>query len=233
MHVPLARSDYYEASAPSAAVSRQRTCPPSGWKPDAGRPRMVPTFTRDRSMREAPAFTPTASPRLRRRLSPWPPHRADATGFGVGRPAETRQPRAAHRPISVRFEPALDLRSVRQRFLTYAFSSLLAGPGLSDSANPSRTLSEAAPAFPGVPRIRLPPSFTGQLRLTSRVGLSPPLNLKRLVAHHRLPIVRRRLHHHPLNAQLDQMIRQLGQRPRHGRMSRHFLVIRQGDGTTV
>lgn len=112
--------------------------------PPGGRPRMVPTFTTNRSMREAPTFTPTASPRLRRRhftvASP-PDH---STGFGVSRPAETGRPRTAHRPISVRFEPALDLRGVRQRFLTYAFPSLLAGPGPSDSPNPSRTLSEAA-----------------------------------------------------------------------------------------
>src|SRR6478609_6867833 len=42
-----------------------------------GRPGTVPTFTRNRSMREAPALTPTASPRLRRRPSAWPPHRTN------------------------------------------------------------------------------------------------------------------------------------------------------------
>ena len=31
----------------------------------------------NRSMREAPALTPTASPRLRRSSSPWPPHRTN------------------------------------------------------------------------------------------------------------------------------------------------------------
>jgi hypothetical protein len=103
-----------------------------------------------------------------------PPDRSP--GFGVGRPAETGQPCTAHRPISVRCEPALDLRGVRQRFLSYAFSSLLAGPGPSDSPNPSRTLSEAAPALPGVPRIRLPPSFVSQLRLANGGVLSPPLD---------------------------------------------------------
>lgn len=137
---------------------------------------MVPTFTTNRSMREAPAFTPTASPRLRRRhfTVASPPDRSP--GFGVGRPAETGQPRTAHRPISVRFEPALDLRGFRWRFLTYAFPSLLAGPGPSDSPNPSRTLSEAAPTLPGVSRTRLPPSFIGQLRLTNGGVLSPPLD---------------------------------------------------------
>jgi len=33
MHAPLARPDYYEASAPSAAISRHRACPPPGWRP--------------------------------------------------------------------------------------------------------------------------------------------------------------------------------------------------------
>ncbi len=114
---------------------------------------MVPTFTTNRSMREAPTLTPTASPQLRRRhftvASP-PDH---STGFGVD-PDRLRgsRSRAAHRPISVRFDPALDLRGVRQWFLTYTFPSLLAGPGSSDSPNPSRTLSEAAPTLPGVPR---------------------------------------------------------------------------------
>jgi hypothetical protein len=38
------------------------------------------------------------------------------------------------------------LRNIRQRFLSYAFSSLLAGPEPSDSADPSRTLSGLLPA---------------------------------------------------------------------------------------
>jgi hypothetical protein len=36
---------------------------------------MVPAFTMCRSTREMPSFVPAASPRLRRRPSPWPPHR--------------------------------------------------------------------------------------------------------------------------------------------------------------
>jgi len=43
------------------------------------------------------------------------------------------------------------LRGVRQRFLSYAFSLLLAGPGPSDSSGPSRTLPGLLPpprAFP-------------------------------------------------------------------------------------
>src|SRR5260370_37505619 len=50
MHTPFACPEYYGASAPPAAINRQRTCPPA--KPDAwqgGQPQAVPTFTAHRS----------------------------------------------------------------------------------------------------------------------------------------------------------------------------------------
>src|SRR5664279_2573012 len=56
-------------------ASRPSTTPAS-WL-DAGaveRPSVVPTFTAVRSTSEAPGSTPAASPWLRRRPSPWPPH---------------------------------------------------------------------------------------------------------------------------------------------------------------
>lgn len=34
---------------------------------------VVPTFTANRSRSEVPSYAPAISPRLRRRLSPWPP----------------------------------------------------------------------------------------------------------------------------------------------------------------
>ena len=40
---------------------------------------------------------------------------------------------------------------------------------------------------------------------------------------HRLPVRRRRLHHHPLDAHLDQPIGQLSERPRHRRVRCDFL----------
>ena len=67
-------SDYYEASAPPGAVSRRRACPyaaPDGrGQGDTGR---FPRSSSSRSTGEAPSSTPAASPRLRRRPSPWPP----------------------------------------------------------------------------------------------------------------------------------------------------------------
>jgi hypothetical protein len=46
MYTPLACSDYYETSAPSTAIGRQRTCPPTGLGTRlGGQPWTVPTFT--------------------------------------------------------------------------------------------------------------------------------------------------------------------------------------------
>jgi hypothetical protein len=50
--------------------------PPTGWLPaGSGTATVVPTFTLNRSTGSAPSFAPAASPRLRRRPSPWPPDR--------------------------------------------------------------------------------------------------------------------------------------------------------------
>jgi hypothetical protein len=57
-------------------TSRARTCPPPTWT--AGQrdePGTLPTFTVSRSTGEVPNFAPATSPRVRRRLSSWPPYR--------------------------------------------------------------------------------------------------------------------------------------------------------------
>jgi hypothetical protein len=164
MYTPLACSDYYETSAPSHGPRSATDLPTSpgrmpGWEGDR---RRFPRSPRNRSMREVPAFTPAASPRLRRRPSTWPPHRIPETGFGVERRRAHRHClRAAHRPVSVRCEPAPVLRGFEQRFLSYTSSSLLAGPEPSDGADPSRTSSgllSPARAFPrfGCPQLHRP-----------------------------------------------------------------------------
>ena len=138
---------------PRPPVGNGPAHPPDRLPGGEGRPGTVPTFTWNRSMREAPASTPTASPRLRRRPSAWPPHRTHKPASELIHLVLTRRGScAAHRPLSVRFEPALDLRGFRQRFLSYAFSSLLAGPGSSEGADPSRTLSELLPPSRAFPR---------------------------------------------------------------------------------
>ena len=52
------------------------TCPPPNWPP-GGRATggWIPRSPLDHSFREAPSYIPVASPRLRRRPSPWPPAR--------------------------------------------------------------------------------------------------------------------------------------------------------------
>jgi hypothetical protein len=58
------------------AIGRRRACPsPISLIGGKGNPEVVPTFTVDRSTDEAPSFSPAASPRVRRRPSPWPPCR--------------------------------------------------------------------------------------------------------------------------------------------------------------
>ena len=123
---------------------------------------MVPTFTMESidegGARLDPDSIATPTPQFFDVASP----PDQQTGFGVDPPRRADTQRrgscAAHRPLSVRFEPALDLRGFRQRFLSYAFSSLLAGPEPSDSADPSRTLSgllSPSRAFPrpGCPQL--------------------------------------------------------------------------------
>src|SRR6266498_1241547 len=74
---------------------------------------MVPVFTANRSISLASSFAPAASPRLRRRPSPWPPHRhaKPATESNVHR----GRSRTAPRPLSTRFEPVPRLRSFCRR----------------------------------------------------------------------------------------------------------------------
>jgi hypothetical protein len=54
---------------------------------EAGQPRMVPTFTTDRSTEEVPNCAPAASPRVRRSPSPWPPCRRFQPAQESPRPA--------------------------------------------------------------------------------------------------------------------------------------------------
>jgi hypothetical protein len=72
MCAPFARPDYYEASAPPAAISRHRACPPPGWRPGGeGSRRRFP-----RSLRIVRPGRRPAIPRQRRR--------AYAAGFQRG-----------------------------------------------------------------------------------------------------------------------------------------------------
>ena len=175
-----------------AAIGRQRTCPPAGlaarW---GGRPGMVPTFTMESidegGARLDPDSIATPTPQFFAVASP--PDRQ--TGYGVDPPRRADTQRrgscAAHRPLSVRFEPALDLRGFRQRFLSYAFSSCLPDPDrLTVPTRPVRC--QGCSHHRVRSHVLVAPSFTGQLRLTGGGVLTPPLDSRRLVAHCRVPV---------------------------------------------
>ena len=66
-----------------ATSSGRRACPPpEGGEGGHG---SLPTFTTTRSTSEVPSYAPAASPGVRRRPSPWPPHRPLPAGYRVAR----------------------------------------------------------------------------------------------------------------------------------------------------
>jgi hypothetical protein len=142
-------------------------------------------------------LTPTASPRLRRSPSTWPPTDT-GTGSGVGRHQATDTNHALHTgPYLSGLNPRTRLQGFHQRFFSYTFSSLLAGPGPSDSADPFRTLSELLPpsrAFPrpGCPQLHRP-AATDQPRSPYHLRSIP----QHLVAHAVALVQRRRGGIHP------------------------------------
>lgn len=149
---PLACSEYYGASAPPAAHSRPRTCPPP--RPAArtgGRPQTVPTFTSYRSASSAPSCTPAASPRLRRRPSPRPPHRPTHPASELTAPVD-----GGHLLHTGPYPPDLSRHDPYGASTTGSLSlyllALLAGPDPSGSPEPFRRCRGCfppSPAFPG------------------------------------------------------------------------------------
>jgi len=86
MYTPFACSDYYEASAPPDGHQPATSLPaPTLDGPPGGRPRVVPTFTMDRSTTEMPSLNPdrfaTSTPQSFLVASP----PAYCSGFGVTR----------------------------------------------------------------------------------------------------------------------------------------------------
>jgi hypothetical protein len=211
---PLAGSDYYEASAPPDGPRSATDLPTTG--PDARREGdrgWFPRSPQNRSTREAPTLTPTASPRLRRGPSPWPPHQTTWPASESAWTTFSGPDRALH------IGP---YPSGSSRHWTY---------GASNSGS-SRTPSRHCLPDPG--RLTVPtrpvrcrgcshpharshaqaaPSFTGQPRQASGGVISPPLDSQRLVAHRRLPIRRRGLHRRDAHPGLDQPIPHHPQRP--------------------
>jgi hypothetical protein len=136
---------------------------PAGWFPRSPDHRLA---------REVPSSTPAASPRLRRRPSPWPPHRWNQTASESTSPSV--RPCTADRPISARLEPASRLRSF-QHWFAHAAPSDLAQRARTvwqyQHGSPSRG---RLPPITVVPGDRLPQCFIRPLRRPNRDGLSPP-----------------------------------------------------------
>ena len=145
-----------------------------------GRRRTVPTFTRSRSTGEAPSSTPAASPRLRRRHSPWPPCRLTHRDrkFPTTRKPWVRTAPSPHPPDSSWWSVKGRQTLVPRVHLPVS----LTGPAPSGSASTSRLCQGCSH-----PPRRLPDqaalSFTQPLRRPGVEGLSPPLNFARVVAH--------------------------------------------------
>ena len=137
---------------------------------------MVPVFTVNRSISPASSFAPAASPRLRRRPSPWPPARPLQPGAGVDHPpsGEDAWSRATDRPLSTRFEPVRPLRDFDHWFTCVAPSDLARRTRIVWSCRYVPPLSGLLPALSVVPRIRLPPASNEPLRRFAGGVLSPP-----------------------------------------------------------
>ena len=165
-------SEYYGASAPPAAISRRRACPSLTRLARGG-------GGHGRFPRSPSAVRPVRHPALPRRPRHGyaadlhrDPGTAETCDTGSG-PATIPDRLAARRPISARFEPVRRLQDFTRWFLSYTFRSCLPDPGR--LAVPARSgVVRAAPALPGVPRIRLPSASARLPRQPGDEGLSPP-----------------------------------------------------------
>ena len=142
---------------------------------------MVPTFISNRSTSEASSSTPAASPRLRRRSSPWPPGRLSHRDQKFPNPAQRSRVRTAASP----YPPDLSWWAVKGRQALISRVHLLVsltGPASSGSADTSRRCQgRSHPHQHLLDRAAL--SFTQPLRRPGDEGLSPPFDFRRLVAH--------------------------------------------------
>ena len=109
-------------------------------------------FTDRRLTKEEPGYTPAASPRLRRRPSPWPPGPAVVTSPEVAHP-RVRQARTAPSPDPPGSSWWDILGGFTHRFLAYSFSSCSPGPPPSDGAGHAPALSGPLATLPGTSRI--------------------------------------------------------------------------------
>jgi hypothetical protein len=149
-----------------------------GSEGDTGR---FPRSSQSRSTSEASSSTPAASPRLRRRSSPWPPGRLSHRGQKFPATAKRSRVRTAASP----YPPDLSWWAVKGRQALISRVHLLVsltGPASSGSADTSRRCQGCShPHQRLLDQAAL--SFTQPLRRPGDEGLSPPSDFRRLVAH--------------------------------------------------
>jgi hypothetical protein len=151
MQTAFPPSNYYEASAPPEDHQPTTSLPataPAGQQ--VGRPRVVPTFTTDRSTREMPSYTPTASPQVRRSLSSWPPHRFVHPGSGVARHLHTADAHGTPTQIH-QVRVGSTLTGLHALVPLVHLLVLLAGPAPSGSADAPRRCQDCFPPSPASP----------------------------------------------------------------------------------
>ena len=161
MYEAFLRSDYYGSSAPSLGPGSATDLPTTGWRL-GGRATggWFPRSPLDHSFREVPSYIPVASPRLRRRPSPWPPARPLQSGPELTSHLVSPVGGCAlqDRPVSTRFEPAHRLRDFHHWFTRVTPSELARRTRIVWSCRHVPPLSGLLPTLPSVPRIRLPPA---------------------------------------------------------------------------
>ncbi len=130
-------SDYYGGSAPPRSHQLTTGLPVQrpGWPPARATPGWFPRSLRNRSAGEVPSSAPAASPRVRRSPSSWPP---DQRGHPTSESPTSGWACTAPRPTSARLEPVSPLRGFDALVPLVHLPALLAGPGPSGSADPSR-----------------------------------------------------------------------------------------------
>jgi hypothetical protein len=134
---------------------------------------MVPTFTKYRSTREMPSYTPAASPQVRRRLSPWPPRRPIHSGYGVARPQS--MPGVHGRPTQIRqVRVGSTLTEFHPLVPLVHLLVLLAGPAPSGSTRAPRRCQDCSRLHRRLPGQAVL-SFARLLRQPSGQGLPPRL----------------------------------------------------------
>lgn len=177
MYAPLARSDYYGASAPRLDHrSATEPVPASSWRPDPGTGKCGSHVHCSSISQVGTSSAPAASPRLRRRSSAWPPRRPTCSGFGVDSGPIAPSPHTAHQPVSTRFELAQVLRDFSRWFSCVTPSDFACRTHTVWRCQRVPALAGLLSALPGVSRLRLPPTSTESLRRLSGGGLSPPLD---------------------------------------------------------